>query len=93
MAAKKKKARKKTGKRRAHSHKKARKKSSKRRRKSVGSHHKAHTKAGTSYGSKASEFIRAHDLLARAKKKRGKRWSCKGPVRSGCGGSGSRVTR
>lgn len=105
MAAKKtrKKSHKKTGKRHA---KKSRKKTGKKKasRKGLGGHtkkanytahhHSAHRKAGTSYGSKAAEFIRAQDLLASAKRgKRGKRWSCKGPVRSGCGGSGSKVVK
>lgn len=33
----------------------------------------------------------AADLLKNVAAKRGKRWTCGGPVRTGCGGSGSRV--
>jgi len=35
--------------------------------------------------------ITATDILKNVAVKRGKRWVCGGPVRSGCGGSGSRV--
>lgn len=82
--------------------KKKRKKASKKRRKttktkraSTARHHKAHRKAGTSYASKLQAFLKAEDIVKGAKRRtsRGKRWSCAGPVRSGCGGSGSRVTR
>lgn len=79
----KKKAGKKSSKKRA---KKARKKSS------VAKHHKAHTKAGTSYAAKVQAHIKASDIIKGAKR-RGKRWTCGGPVRSGCGGSNSKVIR
>ncbi len=85
MAKKKKKAHKKTGK------KKARKKSAKKRRKTVAHHHKSHVAAGMSYAQKAQAHIKASEVLSRAKRKRGKLWKCAGPVRTGCGGSGSRV--
>ncbi len=81
---KRKKAHKKTG-------KKARKKSSKKRRKTVAQHHKSHVAAGRSYAEKAQAHIKASDVLKGAKRKRGKLWKCAGPVRTGCGGSGSRV--
>lgn len=88
MAKKKKKAKKASKKRRKTTTKK-------RRKSSVGKHHSAHRKAGTGYASKLQAFLRAEDIVKSAKRKtkRGKRWSCAGPVRSGCGGSGSRVTR
>lgn len=35
--------------------------------------------------------VTATDILKNVAVKRGKRWVCGGPVRSGCGGSGSRV--
>lgn len=74
--------------------KKARKKRSKKARKksSVAKHHRAHTKAGTSYAAKAIAHIKAADIVKRAAR-RGKRWTCGGPVRSGCGGSNSKVIR
>lgn len=36
--------------------------------------------------------VKASDLLNRSKRK-GRRWLCGGPVRSGCGGSNSQVIR
>jgi hypothetical protein len=40
---------------------------------------------------KREKSITATDILKNVAVKRGKRWTCGGPVRSGCGGSGSRV--
>ena len=40
---------------------------------------------------KREKSITATDILKNVAVKRGKRWVCGGPVRSGCGGSGSRV--
>jgi hypothetical protein len=94
MAAKKKKKAKKASKKRKTT-KKRTTKTKRARKSSVGKHHKAHRKAGTGYASKMQAFLKADDILKGAKRrtKRGKRWSCAGPVRSGCGGSGSKVTR
>lgn len=73
------------------SRKKAGKKKAKRRsapkRDSVAAHMSAANKRGAGFGAK----VTAHGILTRVKKARGKRWTCGGPVRSGCGGSTSRV--
>ena len=49
---------------------------------------KAKKSKSASHGHKT---VRAVDILKNVAVKRGKRWTCGGPVRSGCGGSGSRV--
>lgn len=74
------------GKRKKTSKKRRAKKATKKR-SSVASHMSAANRAGVSYGEK----VTAHGLQARAKRSRGKRWTCGGPVRSGCGGSDSKV--
>ena len=104
MAAKKskKKSHKKHGKKKAHKKtgkKKAHKKSSKKKaggwrqhsmgHDSVAAHMSAANKRGAGFGVK----VTAHSLLSSAKKRSGKRWTCGGPVRSGCGGSNSRVIK
>lgn len=88
----KKKAHKKTGKKRS-SKKSSKKKAGWRQHSmghdSVAAHMSAANKRGAGFGVK----VTAHSLLASAKKRSGKRWTCGGPVRSGCGGSNSRVIK
>lgn len=74
------------------SKKKARKKSSKKRAKktsSVASHYASSISAAKRY----NQRVTADSLISGAKRKRGKRWTCRGPVRSGCGGSNSSVVK
>jgi len=68
-------------------HKKPKRKKASKKRDSVASHMQASARRGVSYGEK----VTLHGLQAKVKRTRGKRWTCGGPVRSGCGGSSSRV--
>lgn len=93
------KAKKKTGKRKYHSnlggpHKKAKKKGKKKAKRkahkkhdSVAAHMAAANRRGAGFGAK----VTLHGIQTNVKRRRGKRWLCGGPVRSGCGGSDSRV--